>query len=394
MILLSGGGTGGHVYPAVAIAEALRRRRPDVRLVFVGIRGRAEEAIVPKLGFELRFVPAAGMPALRDLPGQVRFAATLARGVRVARALLDELQPAAVVGTGGYASAPVLLAAVGAVFPRARAKRPATFVHEQNAVPGKLNRLVGRRVDRVGVTFPESLRFFPAERAVHTGYPLRTQIGGVDRVEARRRLGLAADAFVLLAFGGSLGARTINRGIAGALPTLLSDPNVVVLHGTGRYSGADYDPAADTAAAVVRAGLSVERRDRYRPQEFLDPIGDYYSAADLVVCRAGAGTLAEVQGLGLPAVVIPKRGLPGDHQTANARSLEQAGAARVVLEHPVDDPHGGRIDAIDPAGLARLVLELRADPATRRTMGERVHALHVAGAADRIAEEVERLTGR
>ncbi|MBN1769957.1 MAG: UDP-N-acetylglucosamine--N-acetylmuramyl-(pentapeptide) pyrophosphoryl-undecaprenol N-acetylglucosamine transferase [Deltaproteobacteria bacterium] len=377
----------------MAIAEALRRRWPDVRLVFVGIRGRAEEAIVPKLGFELRFVPAAGMPSLRDLPGQVRFAATLARGVRTARAMLDELQPAAVVGTGGYASAPVLLAAVGAVFPRARAKRPATFVHEQNAVPGKLNRLVGRRVDRVGVTFPESLRFFPEGRALHTGYPLRAQIGGIDRVEARRRLGLSADAFVLLAFGGSLGARTINRGIAGALPALLAEPDVVVLHGTGRYSGADYDPAADTAAAVVRAGLSVELRDRYRPQEFLDPIGDFYAAADLVVCRAGAGTLAEVQGLGLPAIVIPKRGLPGDHQTANAKSLERAGAARVVLEHPVDDPYGGRIDAIDAAELARLALELRTDPATRKAMGERVRALHVAGAADRIAEEVERLIG-
>jgi UDP-N-acetylglucosamine--N-acetylmuramyl-(pentapeptide) pyrophosphoryl-undecaprenol N-acetylglucosamine transferase len=391
LILLSGGGTGGHVYPAVAIAEALRRRWPDVRLVFVGIRGRAEEAIVPKLGFELRFVPASGMPALSDLPGQLRFAATLARGVRAARALLDELQPAAVVGTGGYASAPVLLAAVGAVFPRARQKRPATFVHEQNAVPGKLNRLVGRRVDRVGVTFPESLRFFPKNRALHTGYPLRTQIGGIDRAEARRRLGLPADAFVLLAFGGSLGARTINRGLAGALPALLAEPGVVVLHGTGRYSGSDYDPAADTAAAVDRAGLSAELRARYRPQQFLDPIGDYYAAADLVVCRAGAGTLAEVQGLGLPAIVIPKRGLPGDHQTANAKSLEQTGAARVVLEHLVDDPHSGRIDAIDPAELARLALELRADPAARRAMGERVRALHVAGAADLIAENIARL---
>jgi UDP-N-acetylglucosamine--N-acetylmuramyl-(pentapeptide) pyrophosphoryl-undecaprenol N-acetylglucosamine transferase len=375
----------------VAIAEALRRRRPEVRLVFVGIRGRAEESIVPKLGFELRFVPAAGMPALSDVAGQVRFAATLARGVRAARVLLDELQPAAVVGTGGYASAPVLLAAVGALFPRARAKRPATFVHEQNAVPGKLNRLVGRRVDRVGVTFPESLRFFPGGRALHTGYPLRAQIGGIDRVEARRRLGLAPEAFVLLAFGGSLGARTINRGVAGALPVLLAEPDVVVLHGTGRYAGADYDPAADTAAAVVRAGFRVELRERYRPQEFLDPIGDYYAAADLVVCRAGAGTLAEVQGLGLPAIVIPKRGLPGDHQTANARSLERQGAARVVLERLVEDPHGGRIDAIDPAELVRLVRELRAAPEVRRALGERARSLHVAGAADRIAEEVERL---
>lgn len=393
LILLSGGGTGGHVYPAVAIAEAVRRRWPDVRLVFVGIRGRAEEAIVPKLGFELRFVPASGMPALSDLAGQARFAATLARGVRAARALLDELRPAAVVGTGGYASAPVLLAAVGAIFPRPRSRRPVTLVHEQNAVPGKLNRLVGRRVDRVAVTFRESLRYFPEGRAVHTGYPLRTQIGATGRAEARRRLGLPADAFVLLAFGGSLGARTINRGVAAALPWLLAEPDVVVLHGTGRYSGSDYDPTADTAAAVERAGLPADLRSRYRPQEFLDPIGDYYAAADLVVCRAGAGTLAEVQGTGLPAIVIPKRGLPGDHQTANARSLERAGAARVLLEHPVDDPHGGRIDAVDPADLARLVLELRANPAARRAMGERARALHAAGAADRIAEEVAGLLG-
>ncbi len=194
LIVLSGGGTGGHVYPAVAIAEALRRRWPDVRLVYVGVRGRSEEKIVPQLGLELRFVPAAGMPALADIPGQLRFAATLASGVRAGRRLLDELKPEAVVGTGGFASAPVLLAAVGAVFPRSRAKRPATLVHEQNAVPGKLNRLVGRRVDRVAVTFPESLRFFPEGKALHTGYPLRTQIGGIDRAEARRRLVLQATA--------------------------------------------------------------------------------------------------------------------------------------------------------------------------------------------------------
>jgi len=381
------------VYPAVAIAEALRRRWPEVRLVFVGTRGRAEEAIVPKLGFELRTVPASGMPALHDLAGQVRFAATLARGIRAARALLEELRPAAVIGTGGYASAPVLLAVVGAVFPRARARRPATFVHEQNAVPGKLNRLVGRRVDRVGVTFRESLRYFPAGRAVHTGYPLRAQIGALDRAEARRRLDLPAEAFVLLAFGGSLGARTINRGVAGALPRLLAEPDMVVVHGTGRSSGAGYDPATDTAALVERAGLSPEARARYRPREFLDPIGDCYAAADLVVCRAGAGTLSEIQGVGLPAVVIPKRGLPGDHQTANARSLERAGAARVLIEYPVDDPQAGRIDAIDPAELARLVLELRADAGARQAMGQRARALHVAGAADRIAEVIAELLG-
>jgi UDP-N-acetylglucosamine--N-acetylmuramyl-(pentapeptide) pyrophosphoryl-undecaprenol N-acetylglucosamine transferase len=391
LILLSGGGTGGHVYPAVAIAEALRRRWPEVRLVFAGVRGRAEEAIVPRLGFELRCIPASGMPALGDIAGQLRFAWTLARGIRAARRLLGELRPDAVVGTGGFASAPTLLAAVGAVLPRSRRRRPATFVHEQNVVPGKLNRLVGRRVDRVGVTFPESLRFFPRGRAVHAGYPLRAEIGALERGEARRRLGLPPAAFVVLAFGGSLGARAINRGIARALPTLLAEPDLHLLHGTGRYSGADYDPAGDTAGIVQATGLDAERRARHHPVEFLDPIATAYAAADLVVCRAGAGTLAEVQACGLPAVVCPKTGLPGEHQVANARALEAAGAARVVLERPADDPQAGRITLVDPAELAQAVLDLKRDGERRRTMGERARQLRVPDAADRIAEEIGRL---
>jgi UDP-N-acetylglucosamine--N-acetylmuramyl-(pentapeptide) pyrophosphoryl-undecaprenol N-acetylglucosamine transferase len=372
----------------VAIAEALRKRWPDVKLVFVGIRGRAEEKIVPKLGFELRFVPAAGMPPLSDIVGQVKFARTLAAGISEAKKLLAELQPDAVVGTGGYASAPVLLGAVGAIFPRARNKRPATLVHEQNAVPGKLNRLVGRRVDRVAVTFPESLRFFPAEKAFHSGYPLRTQIGGIDRAEARRQLDLPPDAFVLLAFGGSLGARTINRGVAKTLPALLAAPNVFVVHGTGRYSGTDYDPAKDTAEIVTGLHLPAERLARYRPSEFLDPIGTAYAAADAVVCRAGAGTISEIQGCGLPAIIVPKKGLPGDHQTANARSLEAQGAAKVVLERDEPDAKLGPIAAIDPQALAQAVLALRADPRAREEMGKKARSLCVVGAAEKIVEEI------
>ena len=373
----------------MAIAEALRRRWPDVRLVFAGIRGRAEEKIVPALGYELRFVPASGMPPLHDVPGMARFALTLRAGVREARRILDEIVPDAVIGTGGYASAPVLLAAVGAILPRSRERRPATLVHEQNAVPGKLNRLVGRRVDRVAVTFPESAGFFPRSRVFHSGYPLRTQIGGIDRAEARRRLDLPADAFVLLAFGGSLGARTINRGVAAALPTLLADPAVFVLHGTGRYSGADYDPQGDTARVVDALGLPSDRLSRYRPADFLDPIGAAYAAADVVVCRAGAGTLSEVQACGLPAIIVPKKDCR-DHQTANARSLEAGGApgsSRTRRRRSLL----GRIAAIDAQELARTVLGLFRDQAARRAMTEKIRALHVPGAAEKIVEEVEGL---
>ena len=346
----------------MAIAEALRRRWPDVRLVFAGIRGRAEEKIVPALGYELRFVPASGMPPLHDVPGMARFALTLRAGVREARRILDEIVPDAVIGTGGYASAPVLLAAVGAILPRSRERRPATLVHEQNAVPGKLNRLVGRRVDRVAVTFPESAGFFPRSRVFHSGYPLRTQIGGIDRAEARRRLDLPADAFVLLAFGGSLGARTINRGVAAALPTLLADPAVFVLHGTGRYSGADYDPQGDTARVVDALGLPSDRLSRYRPADFLDPIGAAYAAADVVVCRAGAGTLSEVQACGLPAIIVPKKDCrettrpptharsrpaarpdrPGTRRRRSPRSNRRHRRARACPNRPRPVPRSGR----------------------------------------------------
>ncbi|MBI5486295.1 MAG: glycosyltransferase [Deltaproteobacteria bacterium] len=336
-------------------------------------------------------MPASGMPPLHDVVGMAKFAWTLAAGVREARKILDEIAPEAVIGTGGYASAPVLLAAVGAVLPRSRDRRPATLVHEQNAVPGKLNRLVGRRVDRVAVTFPESLGFFPSARAFHSGYPLRTQIGGIERAEARRKLDLPPDAFVVLAFGGSLGARTINRGIAAALPALLAEPGVFVLHGTGRYSGADYDPQRDTSRIVAALALPPDRVSRYRAADFLDPIGTAYAAADVVVCRAGAGTLSEVQACGLPAIIVPKKGLPGDHQTANARSLETNGAAKVVAERDEDDPAIGRIAAIDPQALAHTVLELRRNGDARRAMGEMIRASHVPGAAERIVEEIAML---
>jgi UDP-N-acetylglucosamine--N-acetylmuramyl-(pentapeptide) pyrophosphoryl-undecaprenol N-acetylglucosamine transferase len=389
LILLSGGGTGGHVYPAVAVAEALRRRWPDARLVFVGVEGRAEAAILPRLGHELRSIPAVGMPPLHDLPGQVRFLWVLGAGIRAAGALLRELRPDAVVGTGGYASAPVLLAALGTPIPRR--KRPVTVIHEQNAVPGKLNRFVGRRVDRVAVTYPESLAWFPKRTAVHVGYPLRHDIARIDRVEARARFGIPADGFVVLAFGGSLGARTINRAIAHALPELLGEPDLWILHGTGRSGGAGYDPGSDTAGIVAALDLAPAHRVRYLATDFLDPIADAYAAADLVVSRAGAGTLAEIQACGLPAVVLPKVGLPGDHQVANARAMESAGAATMIVETEHEDPRDGRIASASPTELTRRILGLKREPERLRVMGDRARGLHVPGAADRIVEEVAAL---
>jgi UDP-N-acetylglucosamine--N-acetylmuramyl-(pentapeptide) pyrophosphoryl-undecaprenol N-acetylglucosamine transferase len=210
------------------------------------------------------------------------------------------------------------------------------------------------------------------ERVVHTGYPVRAGIGRGDRLEARRSLGIPPGAFTVLAFGGSGGARSLNRGLVDALPSLLSRGEVHVVHGTGRHVSDEYDPLGDTAARVDALGLDADALGRYHRLEYIDDMSGAYAAADLVVCRAGAGTLSEVRAAALPAVLVPKIGLPHEHQLANARDLEQAGCAWLVREEPVAG-RPGRMGL--PAGaLASRLLALVDAPEEMRRMRERLGA--------------------
>jgi UDP-N-acetylglucosamine--N-acetylmuramyl-(pentapeptide) pyrophosphoryl-undecaprenol N-acetylglucosamine transferase len=188
------------------------------------------------------------------------------------------------------------------------------FIHEQNFAPGRWNRLVGRWVDRVWVSLEGSENFFPGCRVELTGYPIRRQIAPLDKAAARARLGLPAGARVVFVFGGSQGARTINRALVEALPALLADPAVEVFHGTGVSNSKLYAAVEDTAARVAALGLSEETLRRYHPKDFFHEIQYCYAAADLVVCRAGAGTLNEICRCRRPALVIPKSNLAGEHQ--------------------------------------------------------------------------------
>ena len=254
-ILLTGGGTAGHVNPALAIGAALAEEGSET--LFVGVRGRAEEQVVPKEGIPIRFVRASGFPGTRPSPALARFLLDLAVGTLQAAGILLRFRPDVLVGTGGFASAPVIFAAT--LLKKVHLLRSRVFVHEQNAVPGKLNRLVGRFAEKVFVTFPETLSLFPGNGAV-TGYPLRKRIGHVSKEEARARLDFAVPEgrTVVFVFGGSQGSRSLNRGLVDALGSLLPHADrLFVVHGTGLFKGGGYDAGAEVQAARPNTGSAI-----------------------------------------------------------------------------------------------------------------------------------------
>jgi len=345
--LLTGGGTGGHVYPAIAVADELRRREPEAAFLYVGVKGKSEEKIVPKRGYEIRFVSSEGWPGARPSVALLRFAWRLSVGILQSILILRRYQPHAIIATGGYVSAPILLAWV--LLRRLKLTQARAFVHESNLMPGRLNLLIGKLADRTGVSFEESRRYLP--QAEFVGYPVRKEMVGITQAEARGRLNIPLDARVVLAFGGSQGARTINRALIDALPRLLQDPKMWVIHGVGRLDSPSYRAEHDTQSRFSALSLSEEQRKRYSMHTYLDPIEEYYAAADLVVGRGGAGTLTEMAVCGLAALIIPKANLPGDHQVRNARALQDNGAADVVYEH-AQRTEEGLIDVVNGEDLA------------------------------------------
>jgi UDP-N-acetylglucosamine--N-acetylmuramyl-(pentapeptide) pyrophosphoryl-undecaprenol N-acetylglucosamine transferase len=338
-ILIAGGGTAGHVFPALAVAAELRRSAPDLEPVFVGVADRLEAKLVPEAGFRLHTIEAVSIPR-RPSPALLRVPGALRAGVARCRELIREEDAAAVVTFGGYVSFPLDRAAWREQIP--------LVIHEQNSVPGLTNRVAGRWADRIAVTFPGSADGFRhPERTVVSGNPVRAAVLELDRdarrAEARRRFGLAPDVPTVLVFGGSQGARSINRAIIEAHGRWkLAELQVLHAAGAGGY--------ASSASGWERAraggtGPTTQLVD------FIDAMDDAYAAADVVVCRAGATSIAELTVLGIPAVLVPYPHATADHQTGNARALERAGGAVVI-----DD------DDLDGASLVAAVRPLLEDP--------------------------------
>ena len=312
-VLVSGGGTGGHIFPAISIANAVRRRHPDAEILFVGAEGRMEMERVPAAGYEIVGLPVAGFDRKR-LWRNIGVLLKLYRSMRRAKKVLREFRPDIAVGVGGYASGPMLKEAQKAGVP--------TLIQEQNSYAGVTNKLLAAKAGKICVAYDGMERFFPAERIVKTGNPVRNDIvtNRLRRDEAKRELGFNPNRLLVVAVGGSLGARTINDSMKEAVKGWL-DAGVSVLWQTGRLYA---DECRQAVADIKDENLVVE--------PFVGRMDLVYRAADLIVSRAGASTISEIQLAGVPSVLIPSPNVAEDHQRKNAEALAKKGAAEMILD--------------------------------------------------------------
>jgi len=359
-ILIAGGGTGGHVYPAIAIADAVTALRPDARVVFAGTEDRLEARAVPRAGYALHPITAQGVQrsaSAKNLMVPVRMLQGLVQSWR----LVGAINPDVAVGTGGYVAGPVLLAA----WLRGRP----LLIQEQNAYAGVTNRLLSRIAYRIHLAFPEAKDWVPADRAVVSGNPTRLSLREADPNEARAALNLPADARVLLVMGGSLGSAALNEVVETHLEELLArqpSGDVYLVWQTGtRYHSAISE--------------RVDDHPRLRLVEYIDRMDRAYAAADLVVCRAGALTCSELMVTGTPAILVPSPNVVADHQTKNARSMERNGAAELLPEAEMGDQFVERVQALlgDPDACDRMASAARqmARPEAAETIARDVLSL-------------------
>lgn len=334
-ILISGGGTGGHIFPALSIANAVRRRHPDAKILFVGAEGRMEMERVPAAGYEIVGLPVAGFDRKRlwrNIPVLYRLWVSMRR----ARKVLDDFRPDIAVGVGGYASGPVLKEAQKRGIP--------TLLQEQNSYAGVTNRLLGSKAKAVCVAYEGMDRFFPSDKIILTGNPVRANLleNRMSREEAKKALGFDPEKPLVAVVGGSLGALTVNRSVAAALDHI-SDAGASLLWQTGKIYYDEYAPKATG-------------RKNVRTMPFISDMDLVYRAADLMVCRAGAATISELQLLRVPAILIPSPNVAENHQFHNANALAQRGAAELL-------PDAEAADRLGP-----LVAGLLSDPVKRENM--------------------------
>ncbi len=381
--LITGGGTAGHVYPGLALAEGIQRHEPDAQFLFVGARNGAEERIVPAQGHKLRTLAVKGIPPKAGPFVWFQTILLLGKSLLQAVSLILRFRPHVIIGTGGYASAPVLLAAI--LMRSLGLWKGLLSLHEANIIPGRFNRWASGWVDFTGTSFPETLRFLSKKKAFWTGYPLRKDLEssserrGDGSEEKRECMGVPPAGKVLLVFGGSSGARAINRAVFEALPRLLARQDLHIFHATGRPQGA-YDPGVEFGE--ILPGLPVEKEDvgeRYHQEPYLHHIERYYEVADLVVCRSGAGAVWEIASYGIPAVLIPKSNLPGDHQVKNAYFLARQGQARLLFETRPVPPEGEASESVDSDALADAVTSILYPPAGHDEMRVAVKAALPSG---------------
>lgn len=357
-ILITGGGTGGHVFPAIAIADAIKRQHPQAEFLFVGAVGKMEMERVPKAGYPIEGLNIAGFQrgfSLSSLRRNLSFPFKLFSSTLRARRIVRRFQPDVVIGTGGYASGPVMRAAQGLGIP--------TLIQEQNSYAGVTNRLLAKRATRICVAYDHMEQYFPADKIVFTGNPVRQDILSLEqkRQEGLAYYNLDAGKKTIVILGGSLGARTLNEAMAANTGLLAGQPGIQVVWQCGRFYEFEYSNCETAKLPQVRVMAFIDRMDLL------------FAAADLIISRAGALTISELCLVGKPAILVPSPNVAEDHQTKNALALVEKSAARLVRDG----------EAVEKA-LPEALMILNND-AMMFSLGENIHHLGKPKAADTIA---------
>ncbi len=363
-IIISGGGTGGHIFPAVSIANAIRAKYPEAKILFVGALGRMEMQRVPAAGYEIVGLPISGFNR-KNMLKNVVVLYRIWKSQQMAKKIIRKFNPMAAVGVGGYASGPMLNQCTKMGIP--------CLIQEQNSYAGVTNKILSKKVDRICVAYDGMERFFPADKIVKTGNPVRQTLldTKLTKAEALKSFGLSEDKKTILIVGGSLGARTVNESVLQNLD-MIKESGVQFIWQTGKYYNASIMAELKQRGTVPSLHVT----------DFISDMGAAYKAADLVISRAGASSISEFCLIGKPVILVPSPNVAEDHQTKNAMALVNKNAALYVK------------DADAPAEVVKLALQTVKDDARLKELSENILKLALPDSADIIANEVVKLARR
>lgn len=359
-VIISGGGTGGHIFPAVSIANAIKALRPDAKILFVGALGRMEMQRVPAAGYEIKGLPICGFDR-KNLLKNFKVLYKIWKSQRMAKQIIKDFQPQVAVGVGGYASGPTLNKAAAMGIP--------CLIQEQNSYAGVTNKLLAKKAEKICVAYEGMERFFPAEKIILTGNPVRQALldTTISHEDAIKSFGLDPAKKTILLVGGSLGAKTINESVLQHLD-IVKSADVQFIWQTGKYY-----------SAAIAEQLKGQDIPNLKVTDFISDMGAAYKAADLVISRAGASSISEFCLIGKPVILVPSPNVAEDHQTKNALALSTRDAAIYVK------------DAEAPATLLELAVKTVNDEAKLKSLSENVLKLALPDSADIIAKEVIKL---
>ena len=360
-VIISGGGTGGHIFPAISIANAIRSKQPDAEIMFVGALGRMEMQRVPAAGYEIKGLPICGFDR-KNLLRNIKVLYKIWKSQRMAKQIIKQFRPMVAVGVGGYASGPTLNKAAAMGIP--------CLIQEQNSYAGVTNKLLAKKAEKICVAYDGMERFFPAEKIIKTGNPVRQNLleTTISHEEAIRSFGLNPQKKVILLVGGSLGARTINESIMQHLD-LIKSTDVQFVWQTGKYYN----------ASIMEQLKAKGQPENLVVTDFISDMGAAYKAADLVISRAGASSISEFCLIGKPVILVPSPNVAEDHQTKNALALANVDAALYVK------------DADAPAQLLDLAIKTVNDEQKLASLRTNILKLALPDSADIIANEVLKL---